>query len=81
MGRPAAENGAAALDRATEGGNGKQNHAGSGGRFECRLPVRIAPDVPAVPPRDISHLRALGVQLCVSFANYVSDVDREFDSI
>jgi hypothetical protein len=62
-------------------GTGKQNHAGSGGSFECRLSVLIAPVVPAVRPRDISHLRAFGVQLCVSFANYVSDVDREFDSI
>ena len=80
MGRPAAENGAATLDRAIEGGNGNRTTQGRG-RFECRLLLRIALDVPAIPSRDFRHLEAIVVQLCVSNANYVSDVDRGSDSI
>lgn len=80
MGRPAAENGAAALDGTTDRGTGGNRNekplSEAGGRFECRLSVGIAATVPAVGARNISNLQSLRRHFRVSFANYVSDVDR-----
>jgi len=80
MGLPAAENGAATLDRTADrrgtGTRATQEREG----FECRLSWAIAANVPAVGGRDFSNLEPPRRHLRVSFENYVSDVDRGSDS-
>jgi hypothetical protein len=82
MGHPAAENGAAALVCITEEeGTEARVTWGKLGELECRLRSPIAAHVPSIRRRKYGYLATFAPQLCVSVANYVSEVDPGSDSI